>query len=80
MQQPIGLSDIEQARSRISVNAHTTPVVESPTLSKLTGVPVYLKLEHQQVTGSFKLRGATNAISQLSEAQRSRGVVGVSTG
>jgi len=80
MQQTIGLSDIEQARSRISVNVRTTPVVESPTLSELTGVPVYLKLEHQQVTGSFKLRGATNAISQLSEAQRSRGVVGVSTG
>ena len=77
---PASLSDIELARSRISINVRATPVVESPSLSELTGVPVHLKLEHQQVTGSFKLRGATNAVSQLSEVQRSHGVVGVSTG
>lgn len=77
---PVSLSDIELARSRISINVRATPVVESPSLSELTGVPVHLKLEHQQVTGSFKLRGATNAVSQLSEVQRSHGVVGVSTG
>ena len=77
---PVSLSDIERARGRISINVRATPVVESPSLSELTGVPVHLKLEHQQVTGSFKLRGATNAVSQLSEAQRSHGVVGVSTG
>ena len=77
---PIGLSDIEQARSRIRGKVGTTPVVQSPSLSTLTGVPVHLKLEHHQVTGSFKLRGATNAVSQLSDAQRTFGVVGVSTG
>jgi threonine dehydratase len=77
---PVSLSDIERARGRISINVRATPVIESPSLSELTGVPVHLKLEHQQVTGSFKLRGATNAVSQLSEVQRSHGVVGVSTG
>jgi threonine dehydratase len=77
---PVSLSDIERARGRISINVRATPVIESPSLSELTGVPVHLKLEHQQVTGSFKLRGATNAVSQLSEEQRSHGVVGVSTG
>jgi len=77
---PVSLNNIERARGRISINVRATPVVESPSLSELIGVPVHLKLEHQQVTGSFKLRGATNAVSQLSAAQRSHGVVGVSTG
>lgn len=77
---PIGLTDIEQARHSIAGKVSTTPVVQSPTLSQLTGVSVHLKLEHHQVTGSFKLRGATNAVSQLSDAQRAFGVVGVSTG
>ena len=43
-------------------------------------MPVHIKLEHQQRTGSFKLRGATNAIMCLSDIQKERGVVGVSTG
>lgn len=46
----------------------------------LAGAPVYLKLEHHQITGSFKLRGASNAILNLTPEQRARGVVGVSTG
>ncbi len=52
----------------------------SPLLGELSGVPVFLKLEHHQTTGSFKLRGATNAVLNLSREQRARGVVGVSTG
>jgi len=54
--------------------------VPSPLLGELSGVPVFLKLEHHQTTGSFKLRGATNAVLNLSREQRARGVVGVSTG
>jgi threonine dehydratase len=49
-------------------------------LGALCGVPVHLKLEHQQVTASFKLRGATNAVSRLTPQQRAKGVVSVSTG
>lgn len=71
---------IETARIRIASTIHPTPVVPSATLSELCGVPVHLKLEHQQRTGSFKLRGATNAVLNLSDDQRKRGVVGVSTG
>ena len=52
----------------------------SASLSRRAGQPVQLKLEHQQITGSFKLRGATNAVAALSEAEREAGVVGVSTG
>jgi threonine dehydratase len=52
----------------------------SPSLSQHLGVAVYLKLESQQITGSFKLRGASNAVAQLSAEQKTRGVVAASTG
>ncbi|MCY3770042.1 MAG: hydroxyectoine utilization dehydratase EutB [Gammaproteobacteria bacterium] len=74
------IADIRRARHRIAPAVLTTPVVSSPHLGELSGVPVFLKLEHHQTTGSFKLRGATNAVLNLSREQRARGVVGVSTG
>ncbi len=52
----------------------------SEALSEVVGQPVWLKLEHHQITGSFKLRGASNAVLSLSEDVRCKGVVGVSTG
>lgn len=76
----IGLADVERAHTEIVAKIRRTQLVDSTALSDITGVPVKLKLEHQQITGSFKLRGASNAISQLTKAQRQRGVVGVSTG
>ena len=76
----ICLEDIEAARNRIAQTVHRTRTEQSAHLSDTTGVPVHLKLEHHQRTGSFKLRGATNAVLKLSDAQRVRGVVGVSTG
>ncbi|WP_375781054.1 hydroxyectoine utilization dehydratase EutB [Bradyrhizobium sp. ma5] len=56
------------------------PIVHSASLSHRCGIPVGLKLENRQTTGSFKLRGATNAILRLAPADRARGVVAVSTG
>jgi threonine dehydratase len=76
----IGLDEIRAARQAIAAAVRETPVVASPDLSEICGVPVHLKLEHQQVTGSFKIRGATYAVSRLNPAERARGVVGVSTG
>ncbi|WFU14562.1 hydroxyectoine utilization dehydratase EutB [Bradyrhizobium sp. CB3481] len=76
----IDLDIIQGARRRISGHVLSTPLVHSPALSALCGVTVGLKLEHHQTTGSFKLRGAINAILQLTEADRRRGVVAVSTG
>lgn len=76
----IAFDDIEDARRRITGRILTTPFVQSPTLSELCGVEVGLKLEHHQTTGSFKLRGATNAILKLTDAERARGVVAASTG
>jgi threonine dehydratase len=76
----ITLVDVYAARDRLRGQVRHTPLQESDALSEAAGAPVYLKLEHQQITGSFKLRGATNAVAQLTAEQRARGVVGVSTG
>ncbi|WP_207884861.1 hydroxyectoine utilization dehydratase EutB [Pseudomonas sp. 30_B] len=77
---PIPLVELYRARQRIQGLVRETPLAHSPSLSNLLGAPVYLKLESQQITGSFKLRGASNAIAQLSDEQKARGVVAASTG
>ncbi len=71
---------IERARHTIARWIYRTPVTSSPSLIESIEVPIYLKLEHLQTTGSFKLRGATNAILSLDGDASKRGVVGVSTG
>ncbi len=76
----VTLKDIEAARGRIDGKVVATPTVHSPSLTALAGVPVYLKLEHRQTTGSFKLRGASNAIASLSADEKARGVTAASTG
>ncbi|TDY17090.1 threonine dehydratase [Paraburkholderia sp. BL6665CI2N2] len=76
----IDLKDIEKARYRLKGHIETTVLASSFQLSEVTGVSVGLKLEHHQKTGSFKFRGATNAIMALSADERSRGVVAASTG
>jgi threonine dehydratase len=76
----IELSAIRDARNRLADHVLSTPLVASPSLSEIAGVSVSLKLEHYQPTGSFKLRGAFNSMLQLTEAERSRGVITVSTG
>ena len=66
-QSPIELSDIKTAAQRIAPCIRTTPLVASESLSRLTNSPVYLKLEHLQITNSFKLRGASNAVWSLDD-------------
>jgi threonine dehydratase len=78
--EPVGLEEIISAAQRIAGHVLRTPMVESGVLSGICGVPVHLKLENQQRTGAFKLRGATNAVLSLSAAERARGVVAASTG
>lgn len=78
--EPIPLVELYRARQRIQGLVRQTPLEHSPSLSRLLGAPVYLKLESQQITGSFKLRGASNAIAQLSDEQKAKGVVAASTG
>ncbi|WP_447743912.1 hydroxyectoine utilization dehydratase EutB [Pseudomonas nicosulfuronedens] len=78
--EPIPLIELYRARQRIQGLVRQTPLEHSPSLSRLLGAPVYLKLESLQITGSFKLRGASNAIAQLSDEQKAKGVVAASTG
>ena len=80
MPDTVTLQDIYRARRAIAGRIRRTPLAVSDTLSRAAGAPVHLKLEHLQITGSFKLRGATNAVLALSPEQRGKGVVGVSTG
>lgn len=72
--------DLYTARQRIAPLVRRTPLVASDYLSQHTNGIVYLKLECQQETGSFKLRGAANKIFSLSAKERERGVITVSTG
>jgi threonine dehydratase len=73
-------ADVEAAAQRIKPYAVRTPLVESPALSALTGGHVFLKLETLQRTGSFKFRGACNAVAQLTSDQLRAGVVAFSSG
>lgn len=76
----VTLQDVFAARHRIDPHVRRTPLVLSHGLSSRLGANVYLKLETQQTTGSFKIRGAANCLLQLAADQRERGVVTVSTG
>ena len=73
-------NEILAAEQRIRPLVRETPLERSPYLSQKGGAEVYLKLEHLQHTGSFKLRGATNKLLSLSSEQLSRGVIAASTG
>ncbi|MFW5963554.1 MAG: threonine ammonia-lyase [Natronomonas sp.] len=74
------LADVEAARGRVAETARQTPLEHSHTFSKRTGADIHLKLENFQRTGSFKIRGATNKIAQLSDSEREAGVVTASAG
>jgi len=73
-------NEILAAEQRIRPHVRETPLERSPYLSQKGGAEVYLKLEHLQHTGSFKLRGATNKLLSLSSERLSRGVIAASTG
>jgi len=74
------LADFESARVVVSRVAEITPMESSRFLGELLGSPVYLKCENLQRTGSYKIRGAYNRISRLSDEEKSHGVVAASAG
>jgi len=74
------LSAILEARDRVRETSRHTPLEHSYTYSAMTGADVHLKLENFQRTGAFKIRGATNRIATLSDAQMDAGVVTASAG
>jgi len=77
---PITLSDIRAAQTRIAGAINVSPCLHSPALSDLTGSRIYCKLDALQRTGSFKERGARNALLLLPPAQRTAGVIAASAG
>lgn len=80
MPQGVELDDIRAAGSRIAAQIHRTPVLTSELLDKIAGAKLFFKCENLQKTGSFKIRGATNAVLSLSDEAAQRGVVTHSSG
>ncbi|HEY9782286.1 MAG TPA: threo-3-hydroxy-L-aspartate ammonia-lyase [Leptolyngbyaceae cyanobacterium] len=76
----ITIADIVDAHKRLTGVAHKTPVLTSRTIDKLVNSQVFFKCENFQRAGAFKFRGAYNALSQLSESQKRRGVLTFSSG
>src|SRR5437764_14255522 len=73
--QPPTWEAISQAHARIAPRIHRTPILTSASLDKLAGAGLFFKCENLQKTGSFKIRGAANAILSLSNEQAARGIV-----
>jgi len=71
---------IEEAHARIRERIHRTPVLTSASLDAMTGARLFFKCENLQKTGSFKIRGASNAILSLNEQEAARGIVTQSSG
>ena len=76
----LSYNDVLAARERIAPYVLHTPLLRVPALDRALGCTVYIKPESLQKTGSFKLRGATNAILALTDEQKARGVVACSSG
>lgn len=74
------IDDVRAAAGMLAGIAHRTPVLSSTRLNDQAGAEMFLKAENLQRMGAFKFRGAYNALSRLSEAQRARGVVAYSSG
>jgi threonine dehydratase len=76
----VTFEDVARAHERIRHHVHRTPALTSATVDVLTGAAVFFKPENLQRMGAFKIRGAYNALSQLTPDERKRGVVAFSSG
>lgn len=74
------LLDVIRARRRIAPYVTRTPLHRYPSLGKLVGAEVWVKHENHQALGAFKMRGALNVVSQLSEEEKARGVIVATSG
>ncbi|GGD42591.1 threonine ammonia-lyase [Croceicoccus pelagius] len=77
---PFNADDVRQAARNIAGQVVRTPILHSQTLSKITGADIWLKFENQQFTAAYKERGALNALLQLNDEQRAKGVIAASAG
>ena len=78
--QPPSWEAIIAAHARIAPRIHRTPVMTSASLNAMTGAQLFFKCDNLQKTGSFKIRGASNAILSLTDEQVARGIVTQSSG
>ena len=76
----VDFDDIKSAQETVKDLILKTPCDFSSSCTKMTGADVFLKLENNQRTGSFKMRGAANKIASLSEAEKAKGVIACSAG
>ena len=76
----VTLEDIKKAQETIKDIVKKTDILESVKLSSMTGANIYYKCENLQKTGSFKIRGACNKIANLTEEEKSNGVIASSAG
>ena len=76
----LSLTDIQEAQMRIAPYIRRTPLLRVPALDAFCGCQVFLKPENLQITGSFKLRGATNKLLSLNAAEKSAGIIASSSG
>ena len=76
----VTLQDIQKARETIKNIVKKTDILESIKLSEMTGANIFYKCENLQKTGSFKIRGACNKIANLTEEEKSKGVIASSAG
>ena len=76
----ITLKDIEKAHDRIRPFIHRTPILTNSSLNELSGAELFFKCENFQKAGSFKIRGATNAVQLLSEEDLKKGIATTSSG
>ncbi|MBX7539992.1 threonine ammonia-lyase [Qipengyuania sphaerica] len=74
------LDDVRAAAQRIEGSVVRTPMMHSITLSEITGADVWLKFENLQFTAAYKERGALNALLQLTDEQKAKGVIAASAG
>ncbi len=72
--------EVQDARERVRPYVHNTPVITSRLIDELSGAVIYFKCENFQKMGAFKMRGAVNAILQLNDVERKKGVVTHSSG
>ena len=77
---PITLTDVLKARRHVYRHLRPTPLFAYPSLDAATGLTLWVKHENHQPVGAFKVRGGVNLLANLSQAERERGVVAVSTG
>ncbi len=77
---PLKIDDVRQAAERIAGAVVRTPTMHSQTLSNIVGTEIWLKFENLQFTAAYKERGALNALLQLTDEQRKRGVIAASAG